>query len=171
MVITNMGHDIAGEKIARQLMDRLKIFSFLGRDLRDTVLPLIRCHHRAGELWANREVVTKKAFNRLAADVGGEIGLMITLDAADRAGRDESPVEDLDEQARWLQHKFAELNVTRETIQPLIQGRDLIPLGVEPGPGMGVILKQLYQKQLDNEFETRDAGLSAARTLLKETKT
>ena len=57
-----------------------------------------------------------------------------------------------------------------ETILPLIQGRDLIPLGVEPGPGMGAILKELYQRQLDSEFETRDDGLRAARELVKETK-
>ncbi|MFA9454243.1 MAG: hypothetical protein ACERK6_10035, partial [Candidatus Aminicenantaceae bacterium] len=93
---------------------------------------------------------------------------MITLDAADRAGRDEKPVAGLDEQALWLKQKFEELNVTRETIQPLIQGRDLIPLGVEPGPGMGRILKELYQMQLDNEFESRDAGMDSARQLLEE---
>ncbi len=168
MVITNKGHDIAGEKTMRQMFDRLKIFSFLGLDLRGIALPLVRCHHRAAELWTNRDVVTKKAFNRLAADVGGEIELMITLDAADRAGRDEKPVAGLDEQALWLKQKFEELNVTRETIQPLIQGRDLIPLGVEPGPGMGRILKELYQMQLDNEFESRDAGMDAARQLLEE---
>ncbi len=170
MVITNKGHNIAGEKIARQMFGRLKIFSYFGLDLRNIVLPLIRCHHRASELWTNREVVTKKAFNRLAADVGGEIDLMITLDAADRAGRDETPVENMDEQALWLRQRFEELNVTRETILPLIQGRDLISLGVEPGPAMGTILKQLYQMQLDNAFETREAGLEAAQQLLKETE-
>ncbi|MFA9454780.1 MAG: HD domain-containing protein, partial [Candidatus Aminicenantaceae bacterium] len=51
MVITNKGHDIAGEKIVRRMFDRLKIFSFLGLDLRGIDLPLVRCHHRASELW------------------------------------------------------------------------------------------------------------------------
>jgi tRNA nucleotidyltransferase (CCA-adding enzyme) len=168
MIITNYGHDIAGEEIARLMFDRFKIFSFLGFDLRDTVLSLLRCHHRASELWSNRDVVTKKAFNRLAADVGGEIDLLIYLDAADRAGRDDKPVTGLDEEAQWLLQKFEELNVNRKTIQPLIQGRDLIPLGVDPGPGMGRILKELYQMQLDNVYETREAGLDAARRLLEE---
>jgi len=171
MVITNNGHDLAGERIAESVFDRFKLFSFLGYDLRRTVLPLLRCHHRASELWQNRKVVTKKAFNRLAADVDGEIDLIVYLDAADRAGRDEAPVKGLDAQAEWLIRKFQELNVSKETIQPLIQGRDLIPLGVAPGPDMGRLLKQLYQKQLDNEFETHEAGMTAAHALIQEPKT
>lgn len=168
MIITNYGHDIAGEKLARLMFDRFKIFSYLGYDLRATVLSLVRCHHRASELWSNRDVVTKKAFNRLAADVGGEIDLLIYLDAADRAGRDGKPLTGLGEEAEWLLQKFQELNVNRETIQPLILGRDLIALGVPPGPAMGRLLKELYQMQLDNVYETREAGLVTVRRLLEE---
>lgn len=170
MIITNYGHDIAGEKLARLMFDRFKIFSYLGYDLRATVLSLVRCHHRASELWSNRDVVTKKAFNRLAADVGGEIDLLIYLDAADRAGRDGKPLTGLGEEAEWLLQKFQELNVNRETIQPLILGRDLIALGVPPGPAMGRLLKELYQMQLDNAYETREAGLVTVRRLLEEKK-
>ncbi len=170
MILTNYGHDIAGEKLARLMFDRFKIFSYLGYDLRATVLSLVRCHHRASELWSNRDVVTKKAFNRLAADVGGEIDLLIYLDAADRAGRDGKPLTGLGEEAEWLLQKFQELNVNRETIQPLILGRDLIALGVPPGPAMGRLLKELYQMQLDNAYETREAGLVTVRRLLKERK-
>jgi tRNA nucleotidyltransferase (CCA-adding enzyme) len=168
MVITNLGHDIAGEARTREIFDRFKLYSFQGQSLRETVPLLIRCHHRASELWQNRSVVTKKAFNRLASDVHGEIELLIYLDAADRAGRDETPVTDLDEQGRWLIDKFHELNVSQATIQPLILGRDLIALGVEPGPNMGRILDRLYRMQLDNEFESREDGLKAARELVGE---
>ena len=66
--------------------------------------------------------------------------------------------------------KFQELNVNRESIQPLIRGRDLIALGVPPGPGMGRLLKELYQMQLDNTYETRDEGLETARRMLEEEK-
>jgi tRNA nucleotidyltransferase (CCA-adding enzyme) len=45
-------------------------------------------------------------------------------------------------------------------------GRDLIKLGVEPGPEMGLILRKLYERQLDNAFETRAEGIAAARALL-----
>ena len=168
MVITNNGHDIASEKITRQIFSRLKIFSWSGFNLRQVVPLIIRCHHRASELWQNRDVVTKKAFNRLAADVMGEIELLAYLDAADRAGRSEKPIEGLDEEGCWILDKFKEMNISKETIKPIIMGRDLIDLSVPPGPFMGEILKQLYQMQLDNEFETRDQGLKIAKKLIKE---
>ena len=170
MVITNNGHDILSEKMTKKILNRFRIFSFNAFNLRKTVLSLIRCHHRASELWANREVVTKKAFNRLAADINGEIELLVYLDAADRGGREETPLLKLDKEARWLLRKFKELNVSKETIQPLIMGRDLIKLGVDPGPEMGRILKELYQLQLDNEFETKKEGLRLAKQVIGRKK-
>lgn len=167
MVITNNAHDITGERITKEIFDRFKIFSWNGYNLRKLVLALVRNHHRSSEIWANRDVVTKKAFNRLAVDMNGEIKLLVYLDAADRAGRDEAPIQKLDKEGRWLLQRFEEFNVSKETIQPLIQGRDLIEMGVSPGPVMGKILKKLYQLQLDNEFETRPQGLKIARKIIK----
>jgi len=132
---------------------------------------LIRHHHRASELWLNRKLVTKKAFNRLAAEVKGEIDLLIYLDAADRAGRRTRLLTRLDRQALWLLKKFEELKINKETIKPLIMGRDLIKLGMEPGPEMGKLLKKLYRLQLDNRFENRAQGLKLARKWLQEKKT
>ncbi|MFH1944313.1 MAG: HD domain-containing protein [Acidobacteriota bacterium] len=164
MVITSNGHDLLGEAIAKKAFDRLKIFSWNGVDMRKTILSLIRCHHRASELWSNRDVLTKKAFNRLAVDINGEIELLALLDTADRAGRNHIPVDELDEEGAWLIDAFRALNVSKQTIQPLLQGRDLIEIGFKPGPGMGGILKDLYQKQLDNVFETREEGIELAKT-------
>ncbi|MFW6123801.1 MAG: CCA tRNA nucleotidyltransferase [Acidobacteriota bacterium] len=169
MVITNNRHDIKGEKITKKILDQYKIHSREGYDLRKSVLRLIRCHHRASELWQNRDVVTKRAFNRLAADVEGEIELLAVLDAADRAGRDEKPVESLDKESQWFLNKFKELKVSKESIQPIIMGRDLMNLGVKPGPKMGRILKKLYQFQLDDEFRSKKQGLEKAKEIIKKT--
>jgi tRNA nucleotidyltransferase/poly(A) polymerase len=166
MVITNNGHDLASERIARKVLARLRIYSWGGMNLRKMVPLLIRSHHRLSELWSNRDEVTKKAFNRLAADISGEIDLLIYLDAADRAGRRERLVSSLDRQGRWLLRKFEDLNVSKETIAPLILGRDLIALGVSPGPAMGKILKRLYELQLDNVFESKPQGLREAERLI-----
>jgi len=170
MVITNNGHDILSERITKKIFSRFKIFSWNSFNLRQIVPALIRCHHRLAELWQNRDVVTKRAFNRLAADVYGEIELLICLDAADRAGRKEKLIQRMDKEGRWLLRKFEELNVSKETIKPLIMGRDLIKIGVSPGPRMGNILKKLYQAQLDNEFETKEQGLKLAKKIIKENK-
>jgi putative nucleotidyltransferase with HDIG domain len=168
MVITSNGHDIASAKIAKGILGRLKIFSWYSCDLRKMIPSLIKCHHRISELWQNRDVITKKAFNRLAAEVDGEIELLVYLDAADRSGRKTKPVHNLDREGRWLLEKFEELNVSKETIQPLIMGRDLIPMGVSPGPQMGKYLKKLYHMQLDNEFDTKEKGLIKAKNLIKK---
>lgn len=169
MAVTSCGHDIQSERAARRVLLRFKVQTWNGCNIGRLVPQLIRAHHRAGELWTNRDEVTKKAFNRLAADVQGEIDLVVLLDAADRAGRGTRLVRGLNKQARWLFKKFDELRVNKETIKPLLMGRDLIALGVPPGPGMGLILKKLYRAQLDNGFDTKAAGLAKARRLLERT--
>jgi len=169
MAVTSCGHDIQSERAARRILARFKVQTWNGYAIGRMVPLLIRTHHRAGELWTHRDDVTKKAFNRLAADVQGEIDLVVLLDAADRAGRAARLVRGLDKQARWMFKKFDELKVNRETIKPLVMGRDLIKLGVEPGPEMGRILKKLYKAQLDNGFETKAAGLERARRLVERT--
>jgi len=170
MIITNNGHDVLSERITKKIFNRFRIFSWNGYNLRKMVLALIRCHHRVSELWQNRDVITKKAFNRLAADANGEIELLVCLDAADRAGRREKPIRGLDKEGKWILEKFKRLNVSKETIKPLIMGRDLIKLGVSPGPKMGKILKKLYQHQLDNDFETKKEGIKLAKKTIKETR-
>jgi hypothetical protein len=41
-----------------------------------------------------------------------------------------------------------------------------MPLGVKPGPEMGVILRQVYERQLDGQITSIDDGLRAAREIL-----
>jgi putative nucleotidyltransferase with HDIG domain len=167
MAVTSAGHDTAGERLALRAFERLKIHSWNGADVRDLALRLIRTHHRAAELWQNREIVTKKAFNRFAADSGGEFEMAAILDAADRAGRSERLVTGLDREARWLLRQMRAYNVSKETIRPLVLGRDLLKLNVAAGPEMGRMLRELYRQQLDGEFETREGSLKAARRLVR----
>ncbi|MCX6560939.1 MAG: HD domain-containing protein [Candidatus Aminicenantes bacterium] len=167
MVVTSVGHDIASERIARLAFSRNKIFSWNGFDVRAVALMLIRTHHRPAELWTHRREVTRKAFNRLAADAKGEIELCAYLDAADRGGRGRRPMRGLDRESRWLLATFKALGVDRETIAPLVMGRDLIKMGAVPGPALGAALKEIYRRQLDNEFRTKAGGLRLARKLLE----
>ena len=41
----------------------------------------------------------------------------------------------------------------------VIQGRDLIAMGMEPGPEFGSILKRAYEAQLDGIFFDREGGM------------
>jgi len=49
---------------------------------------------------------------------------------------------------------------------PLINGRDLIALGMPPGPQIGTLLNQIYDEQLEGRYPDRDAALTRARTLV-----
>ena len=53
------------------------------------------------------------------------------------------------------------LGVEHRPPEPIVKGRHLLELGVEPGPRMGEILRRLYEQQLDGHVQTIDEGLHA----------
>ena len=55
----------------------------------------------------------------------------------------------------------------RSTRRPQ-KGRDLITLGMKPGPAMGGALKKLFEKQIEGAIESREDALKAARRLVAE---
>lgn len=69
----------------------------------------------------------------------------------------------------WLQETATRLDVLTQPPPPLVQGRDLTPLGFQPGPQLGAMLKQIYEWQLDGTITTREEGL--ARVLLPDETT
>jgi len=40
--------------------------------------------------------------------------------------------------------------------RPLLRGRDLIELGMQPGPAMGALLKEAFEAQLEGKLATRE---------------
>jgi tRNA nucleotidyltransferase/poly(A) polymerase len=167
MTVTSAFHDSQGSKLTENILDRLRIDSRQNFPLKKTVLKLVQQHHRIFELYRNREEITFKAIARAVKDMDGEDLLLLLLDFADRRSREAAPLNfsELDEIALWFGRKKEEYQITRETIQPLIQGRDLIALGIPPGRQMGAHLKKLYDLQLDGAFQTREQGLQ----MFKET--
>jgi len=51
--------------------------------------------------------------------------------------------------------------------QPLIGGRELISIGLEPGPVFGKILSEIYDLQLEEKISTRGEALSAVKEMWK----
>jgi tRNA nucleotidyltransferase/poly(A) polymerase len=162
MTITSMFHDARGVEITDEFLTGLKIETRKNFPLKHTVLNLIKNHHRVYELYRNREEIGFRAISRLVKDLEDQDFLLLLLDFADRRSREPQPLDfdDVDEIVRWYQDLKEAYNINRETIQPIIMGRDLLKLGVPPGVQMGVYLKQLYERQLDGEFQTKEEGLS-----------
>jgi tRNA nucleotidyltransferase (CCA-adding enzyme) len=170
MTVTSAFHDSQGSQQAEAFLARLRIETRQSFPLKKTVLRLVQQHHRIYELYRNRDEITFKAVARAVKDMDGEDLLLLLLDFADRRSREPQPLAfaGLDEIALWFSRKKEEYRISRETIQPLIQGRDLISLGVAPGRQMGIHLKKLYNLQLDGAFNSRVQGLKLFKNTQKK---
>ncbi len=67
----------------------------------------------------------------------------------------------------FLVEQAAELK-TKPTIRPpLLAGKDLIKLGMKPGPAMGALLNEIREKQLQDELKTPLQARNWAKTRIK----
>jgi tRNA nucleotidyltransferase/poly(A) polymerase len=161
MTVTSIFHDSMGVEITDEFLTDLKIETRKNFPLKQTVLNLVKYHHRIYDLYRNREDIGFRAISRLVKDLEDQDFLLLLLDFADRQSREPKPmdVRDIDDISKWYLQKKEEYKINQETIQPIIMGRDLMELGVLPGVQMGDYLKQLYERQLDGEFDTKEEGL------------
>ena len=67
----------------------------------------------------------------------------------------------------WFLERARELGVDRSPPKPLLLGRHLLELGMTPGPEMGALLKQIYEKQLDGEIKTTEEGIALASQIFR----
>jgi tRNA nucleotidyltransferase (CCA-adding enzyme) len=156
------GHEEAGVAPATSLLDRLNVHTLDGYDVRGAVLGLVAQHLKPSAFFKATTPVSDGAFRRLAQKVNLE--LLARFAEADCRGRG----GDFDCSAMaWFLERARTLGVEHRPPAPLVFGRDLMPLGVPPGPGMGDLLRQIYEKQLDGEVTSRDEGLALARRLLE----
>ena len=160
--IRSMNHEEEGVAPAAAFLDRLNIHSIDGRDVRGQVLGLVAHHLKPGMLYKVREQLTDGAFRRLSQKANLE--LLARLAKSDCLGRvpgtfDCSAMD-------WFLERARELGVDRSPPKPLLLGRHLLDLGMTPGPQMGALLKQIYEKQLDGEIKTTEEGIALASKLL-----
>ena len=152
--IRSRGHERAGEEPTR---------AFLGRmtgqtDLIEDVVALVAHHLRPQQLHYAR--AGDSAIRRLARSVR-RIDRLVRVARADRAGRPGHP-DDAFPEGDWLLAEARRLAVADAAPAPLVLGRHLIALGLEPGPHFGPILDACYEAQLDGEFATVEDGIAFA---------
>ena len=158
--IRSHNHEEAGVEPAARLLDRLNIHTIDGFDVRTQVLGLVAQHLKPG-MFHKAPVVTDGAFRRLAQKV--DLELLARLARADCLGRsggfDCSAMD-------WFIERARTLGVEHRPPPPLLMGRHLLALGLPPGPRIGEIIKQVYEKQLDGEIRTVDEAVEEAKRLL-----
>jgi len=64
------------------------------------------------------------------------------------------------EAGEWLLEKAKGLKVQNKPLDNLLQGRDLIALGLKPSPEFTNILNAVYELQLEGDINTKEAALS-----------
>ncbi|HET9539935.1 MAG TPA: HD domain-containing protein, partial [Candidatus Limnocylindria bacterium] len=156
-------HEQAGVEPTLSLLDRVNVHSMSGFDVRGQVVGLV-AHHLKPGMFHKAAHVGDGAFRRLAQKV--DLELLVRLARADCRGRtgtfDCSAME-------WFLERARTLGVEHRPPEPLLLGRHLLDLGLQPGPRVGEVLKAVYERQLDGEVQTLEAALDAARRLVSGT--
>jgi tRNA nucleotidyltransferase (CCA-adding enzyme) len=159
--IRSIDHEQAGIAPATALLDRLNVHSIGGFDVRNHVLGIVAHHLKPLSFYKADPRAGDGAFRRLAQKVDLELLARLALsDCLGRSGAfDCSGIE-------WFLHRARELGVQHAPPDPLVKGRHLLAMGLEPGPRVGDILRQIYEKQLDGTIATVDEGIALAKQLL-----
>ena len=97
----------------------------------------------------------------------GRIDRLVRVSRADQRGV-RSVLGDLFEAGDWLLERARELSIHNQPPTPLLMGRHLIELGLEPGPHFGRVLEACFARQIEGEFDTLEAGLECARTVIAD---
>jgi tRNA nucleotidyltransferase (CCA-adding enzyme) len=159
--IRSMEHEQEGVPPTLALLDRLNVHSIGGFDVRGQVVGIVANHLAPNAFFKSKTPVGDGAFRRLSQKVDLELLARVAeSDCLGRTGKfDCSGI-------RWFIERARALGVEHAPPEPIVRGRHLLELGVPPGPGMGRLLKEIYERQLDGRVTTLDDGLAAARELL-----
>ncbi len=162
--IRSIDHEEQGVAPATQLLDRLKVHTIDGYDVRKQVLGMTAQHLKPGMWFKARErnEVGDGAFRRLAHKV--DLELLARVAKSDCQGRRPGTFDCT--AMDWFLERARALGVSRRPPEPILLGRHLLALGVKPGPRVGEILKAVYERQMDGQVTTLDEAIDAAKQLL-----
>jgi len=163
------GHEEAGVPPTESFLNRINVHTIDGYNVRAQVVALVREHLKPGEFYKKRDEVGEGAFRRLARRC--EPDLLYRVAKADSLGRnaDWVPRENWygAEAQEWFIQRTRELDVERRPPDPILLGRHLLELGVQPGPTMGEITRAVYEMQLDGSVRTLEEAIAEAKRLIK----
>ncbi len=166
-VIHFYGHERIGARKAKLISkERLK----LSRKETKTLTTLIALHMRP-HLLAREGELSPRAMRRFFRDCEDEgIGVLL-LAYADALASREGEGANLERTTSQLLSFYLEQK-TKPRLERLLTGDDLIDeLKLDPSPLFKVILKEVEERQLEGEIETREEALTLARKLAQEQST
>jgi len=163
------GHEEAGVGPTELFLNRLNVHTIEGYDVRNQVIALVREHLKPGEFYKKKDEVGDGAFRRLARKC--ELDLLYRVASADSLGRNAEwvPREKwYDAEAQeWFIARAKELDVAQAAPNPILLGRHLLELGVQPGPAMGELTRAVYEMQLDGRVTNLEEAIEAAKKMIE----
>ncbi|MGN0415696.1 MAG: CCA tRNA nucleotidyltransferase [Agathobacter sp.] len=156
------GHPEEGARMARKILRRLKF----DNDTTDRVCLLIRWHDDRPKL-SQRNV--RRVISRVGTDSMEDLFAVKRADTLGQSLYQRREKLDYVDKFERLYHEVLEKNqcVTKKDLA--VNGRDLIALGMEPGPRLGEVLDALFERVLDTpELNTREQLLAMAQQDRKE---
>jgi tRNA nucleotidyltransferase/poly(A) polymerase len=142
------GHEKIGAEMAEALLERLRF----PRKQIDDIVHTVRFHMQFKDAMEMRKSTLRRMLMR------STFPLELALHRLDCLGS-HGTLEVHD----FLLEKGKELEQQPEIIPSLLNGNDLMELGVKPGPGLGETLRELREKQLQDELKTREEALNWVR--------
>ncbi|HEX5080397.1 MAG TPA: HD domain-containing protein [Blastocatellia bacterium] len=156
-------HESMGVAITERFLDRLKLFTFDNYDARRQTLALVESHAVPHQWFKTPEAITDGMFRRLALKT--ELDLLYRVARADCLGRKGDFKPDAEE---WFIARARSLGVEERPPKPLLMGRHVLDLGLQPGPQVGEVTRAVYELQLDGEITTLDEAIEAARKIIEK---
>jgi len=92
---------------------------------------------------------------------------LVTVARADFLGRTtEASLLGVYDAGDWLLAKAKELDVYSTPLTPLVQGKDLIALGLEPSKRFKSLLDEVYEKQLTGDIKTKEEAIEFLKSII-----
>jgi tRNA nucleotidyltransferase (CCA-adding enzyme) len=160
--IRSMDHEEQGVAPTLTFLDRLNIHSLDGYEVRRQVVGLVAQHLKPGSWFKVRDEVGDGAFRRLAHKV--DLELLARVAKADCLGREPGRFDCT--AMDWFLDRARALGVEHRPPAPILLGRHVLALGLQPGPRVGEILKAVYEQQMDGKVATIEDAIAMARSLV-----
>lgn len=159
-------HDEAGVTPTLSFLDTLGIYTLDGFDVREEIVQLVRYHLTPGMFYKSQP--GDGAFRRLARKV--EPDLLYRVAKADSLGRNPEwlPKEKWfkAEAQEWFIERMRALHVEHAAPKPILMGRHLIEMGLNPSKEFGKILDAVFEKQLDGQIANLDEAIAEAKEII-----
>ena len=151
--IRALGHEKEGLELTKSFMYRLSN----EHDFIESLLPLVEHHLKPSQFYAAQ--AKDKAIRRLATKVN--IEELVVVAKADFLGRTTDVALTRNYKAGiWLLKQASKLKVKTTPLEYLLQGRDLIDMGLAPSPKFKEIINAVYSLQLDGEIENKEEAIA-----------